>query len=268
MGLQEVQEEIKEELAKLEGADKEEVVQEETKIIEEAPVEEVIAEEETVEESDEEEKEPELDSTGYARLRRELAAEKKLRAEAEARNNPSEQSVEIAQDDHVNSEIADIINDRKYQKASEEFASLEEGFKSNVPDYDAISNGYKTALYQSIRVQNPEKSHSELLRETRDTMLRKAGTYVNKGLDPIQELYEEAKALGIKPIASEQEEKEEIVKPDLKNIAKNKAKNAGTIGAPGSGTGGQLTQEGAASLTTAEWSKLSAAEKTRLMSGG
>ena len=278
MSLQDVQDELKAQLAEINGEEAEEEVVDD--VVEEEATDEVVEEtteedqEETTDEEakvedDEKVEDPELDSTGYAKLRRELAAEKKLRAEAEAKLvNPDAKAVEVDQSEVVNQEVNDLLQERRLQKASQEFADLEEGFKANVPDYDGISNAYKSALYQSIRMQNPRKTHVQLLEDTRNTLLYKANGYINSGLDPIQELYEEAKSLGITPVAAETEAKAEVLKPNLSNVAKNKAKNAGMVAAKGSGAGGQLTREGAVDLTAGEWSKLSAGEKARLLSNG
>jgi len=92
---------------------------------------------------------------------------------------------------------------------------------------------------------------------------------MQKGLDPIEEMYHEAKELGYSapPKAVEQEEKKEI-KPDLDKIAANRARNAGTAAAKGTGTSGQLTGSTAATLTAKEWAALPKAEKDRILNGG
>ena len=273
MGLQETLEEQRKDLEEALSNEQPEVVEEAVEeVVAEEPAEEVEAEEVKEESSDEEEpkveeKEPEIDASGYARMRRELAAEKKLRAEAEAKlTNPIEEPV-ADESNGINEEVMSVIQDRRIEKASQEFAGLETEFSKNVPDYEGVSNAYKQALYQSIRLQNPTKNHNQLLEDTRNKLLQTAGEYVNKGLDPIQEMYEMAKSLGMAPVQQEQAV-EEVIKPDLSNIAKNKAKNAGMIAAKGSSAGGQLTREGAATLTTGEWAKLSASEKQRILYGG
>lgn len=285
MGLQETLEEQKKELE--EALDKESEAhpeaEEETLILIDEPIVEEVEEttEDSTDESDEsaeeptdeakeevKEEEPEMDVSGYARLRRELAAQKKLTADAEDKAlNPITEEVDQSQ--AQNNEVEDMLQERRLQKASGEFSALESEFSSNVPDFEDVSIAYKTALYQSIRVQNPRKSHVELLEETRNTLLHKASNYMNKGLDPIQEMYEEAKSLGFKALPKQEHQaQEEEIKPDLNKIAKNKSKNAGMVATQGGGAGATLTREAANELTSGEWAKLSASEKARILGGG
>jgi len=237
---------------------------------EETPVEEVVEEtpevkEEVKEEPKEEAKEEKPDASAFARMRRELAAAKK---EAEELKQKLSKPVEEPEDnyDPAVAELQAIFEERQIAKATEEFVILEENFKQSVPDYEDVSNAYRAAIYQSLKIQSPYKSHTELLRDTKTTLLKKAGTFVNQGLDPILELYEEAKSLGIRPQAKAPVV-EEAKKPSLDTIAKNKSRNSGMMGAGGDGTGGQLTAETASGLTVSEWSKLPANEKRRLMGG-
>lgn len=215
-----------------------------------------------------------LDDKGFARLRREKAALEKKLKDAEAKiANPDGEEKEADASTGMNEEFLDIIQERRIEKATREFAVLEEDFKKNVSDFDDISNGYKAALYQSLRLQNPRRSHVELLEDTKNVLLNKAGMYIKQGLDPIQEMYEEAKSLGFKAISKEEAKDDEgnedpEIKPDLDKIAKNKKKNAGMVGGKGAGAGGQLTRESAADMTSGEWMRLPAAEKKRILSGG
>jgi hypothetical protein len=227
-------------------------------------VEEVKEPEEVKEEVKEETKQEEKpDAAAFARMRRELAAAKKEAEELKSKMK-SEETTDY--DAKVSNDLEEILRERQITKATQEFVILEENFKSTVPDYEDISNGYKEAIYQSLKIQNPYKSHIELLNDTKMTLLVKAGQFVNQGLDPIQELYEEAKSLGIRPnVKADEPLKEEVKKPKLDVIAKNKARNGGMLGAEGSGSGGLITKEMAAEMTVAEWSKLSASEKARLL---
>lgn len=264
-----LEEEIERMKKELEGNENEtEVNVDETKTEQEPEketVEEVKEPKEVKEEPKEEPKQEEKpDAAAFARMRRELAAAKKEAEELKNKMNSTEETTDY--DAKVSNDLEEILRERQITKATQEFVILEENFKSTVPDYEDISNGYKEAIYQSLKIQNPYKSHIELLNDTKMTLLVKAGKFVNQGLDPIQELYEEAKSLGIRPnVKAEEPVREEVKKPKLEVIAKNKARNGGMLGAEGSGSGGLITKEMAAEMTVAEWSKLSASEKARLL---
>lgn len=217
-----------------------------------------------VEEKKEEEEKP--DAAAFARMRRELNALKKQK---------TEKKEEVAEDPQkqVNDALVEVIQTVREQKAEKEFAILESSFASQTPDYNDVSNQYKAALYNSLRLQNPRKSHAELLDMTKQSLLIKAGGYVNDGLDPIQEMYEEAKMLGFKVLPKEQpkeeakEEEPKELKPDPAKLAANRARNAGTAGAKGAGGEGQITRAAAAELSVKDWMKLPASEKARLLGG-
>lgn len=245
---------------------KDEPVVEDEEVKEEAkdpPKEE--AKDETKDEPKPEEK---LEDKDYARIRRENAALKKKLEEKQA---PKEEASEDNQE-AINRVLVDVIQTVQEQKAEREFANLETSFAENNADYHDVSNQYKVALYQSLRLQNPRESHASLLEKTKKSLLIKAGTYMSEGLDPIQEMYEEAKSLGFKA-TPKQEEKEEVkeekeIKPDMAKVAANRARNAGTVGAKGAGGNGTMTRAAAADMPVHEWAKLPAAEKKRLLGGG
>jgi len=212
----------------------------------------------------------ELDDAGYARLRREKAAAEKRAREAEERlaalqTRETQEVVETQIDPAIN----ELIEEVRINKAGREFNNLEAEFSQTTPDYEDVSNAYKAALYQSIRVQNPSMRHEQLLEETNKKLLYKASQYLNRGFNPIEEMYYEAKTLGFKARPKEVEQKEEkVLKHDLSKIAANKARNAGTAAAKGAGDRAELTLAVAAELPAHEWAKLPASEKRRLLNGG
>lgn len=292
MGLHEVIEETKKQLAEIgeseveenlesEGEEDQEDLEDEegsSELAEDDEGNEDLPEEKT-EDAPEEKK---LDDAGYARLRREAAANKKLaeenkrRAEELERENASlrergtsdsGKEAERATSSEVPSELIDIIERERVLKAAREFTQLEENFKRSAPeDFEGVSSAYKAALYQSIRVQNPRMGHEELLEATHKSLLLKASNYLNAGYDPIEELYEEAKALGFK--AQPQEEKREVErKPDLNKVAMNRKRNAGMAVSKGDAGLPQHTKKSATELTVAEWARLPVAEKQRLLYG-
>jgi hypothetical protein len=288
MSLQDVIEETKKQLEKAVNAEtvnaETEVAVEETTEEVEQPNEETAAEEpnkETEKAPDKEEPKTEKveakttptkeESAEFARLRREKqAAERELKALKEKLEGKPEK--ELAPEEAINQELIDVIQTSRIQKAEKEFAMLESAVFQENPEAEETANAYKAAIYQSIKIQNPRKSHAELLDMTKNTLLMKAGDYVRRGLNPIQELLDEAGSLGIKPQRAEKESEEEEIQPkkaDLSKIAANKKRNAGTAGASGNAGGsGQITPAKAATMTSAEWSKLPTAERQRLMRGG
>ncbi len=278
MTLEEEIEETKKLLADAQAKEGEEFEDEEQTAEEETEEEAVEEPEAKVEEPVKEEpKEEKLDDSGYARLRREKAAAEKLarekeqeladlRAQLAAKQEPT-QEVETPQ---LPPELQSIIEKERYNQAGREFNAYEEQFRRKAPDYDDVSNAYKQALAQSIKIQNPRISVDELIEKTNEVLLKKAGSYLRAGFDPIEEMYYEAKELGFKAIPKEvaKEEPEKELKPDLAKVAANKARNAGTTGAKGAGERGQLTLAAAAEMPAMEWARLPAAEKKRILAGG
>lgn len=238
------------------------------------------AKEEPVKEEPVKEEPEKLDDSGYARLRREKAAAEKLAREKEqeladlkaqlaAKQEPLDQPQFTEQ--YIPPELQSIIEKERYNQAGREFNAFEDQFRRKVLDYDDVSNAYKQALAQSIKVQNPRISTDDLIERTNLALLKKAGAYLNQGFDPIEEMYYDAKEyLGIKAAPKEvaKEEPAKDLKPDLSKVAANKARNAGTAGAKGAGERGQITLAVAAEMSVKEWASLPAAEKKRILAGG
>lgn len=268
MGLLEDAEDLKKQLKELEEKpEAEEIVEEEVK--EEEPVEEEKPEPEVKEEKPEPKPEPkeELDDAGFARIRREnLAMKREIEALKAVKPEPVAETVEQPTLSPV---LEEIVKDYQFNLAGQEFNNLEMSFKRTVPDYDDISNAYKADLYRSVKLDNPRWSEDMVLKETNKKLLTKASQYYNQGLDPIQEMYEDAKALGYKarqPEAKAEVREEKEIKPDMKKVADNRSRNSGMAGAK-SGLGGQpdMTREVGATLPPAEWARLPASEKRRLL---
>jgi len=279
MSLFEEMEQLKKQIESAELAEAEEV-EEVEESAEESPAEEeaqdpVEAVEEEKKESVVEEKKEETDSAGAARLRREAAAERKknealqreideLRASQKAA--VKDEVEEIASRQETPPEIASLVEEQRIRGAEREFAALEEKFQRTAPDYESVSQQYALALAQSIKIQNPRMSNIEVAEQTKRTLLAKAGDYVRKGYDPIEELYHEAKELGFKAQEKKAEvAQEEELKPDLSKVAKNRAKSTGMAASSGRSEG-KLTKAAAADLSVGEWAKLPKEEKRRLLS--
>lgn len=229
--------------------------------------------EEKAEEKVEEKAEEKIDDSGYARLRREAAAsKKKAEAESEKAAQRSEEveslkaelaalKGESAPQDKLSPILNDIVNDHQIKQMERGFRTIEDQFKSRTPDYEAVSSEYAQALAQSIRIQNPRMSATQIAEQTKFAILNKAENFAQRGLDPAEELYHEARDLGFS--GKKQEEKKEA-KPDMAKLAANRARNAGTAAASGKSEG-SLTKAAAAEMPNSEWMKLTAEEKSRLM---
>lgn len=206
----------------------------------------------------------------FARMRREKRALEKRIAELEsAKNQPPKDHDEGDQAAAVNEELRDILYQRKVEKAEREFLEMEQSFRASAADYDDVSQQYKAGVYQAQRIMDPKASHYELLERTKMQILNTASKYINQGYDPIEELYNEAKHLGMgaaQPASQSQEDqpkKAPVV--DHNKLAKNRSKNAGTLGTPGNSGKPQITKEVAASMPPSEWAKLSSDEKKRII---
>ncbi len=270
---------------------KEQLIEEEKKDAAPEPETEGEAAEQKVETPKEEEKKPEVeekpkeevkeqpkeespDALAFQRVRREAAAAKRLAEEKETEISelkaklaaPKEEAVEQPA---VDPEIQSMLQSHRMVQAEKEFMSLESKFASSNPDYHAVSSEYALALAQSIKIQNPRLSSAEVAEETKKAIIVKSANFLNKGFDPIEELYNEAKELGFKGNSFKKETKEEPkeeIKPDMKKLAENRAKSTGMTASSGESKG-QLTKQAAADLTTAEWMKLPKSEKQRLLYG-
>lgn len=261
------------------------------------------AEEKVEEKPAEAEKTEELDASGYARLRREAAANKKRADELEARlaavvapviQQPVQAPAIAAEPDKAKDPVAwftwrdqqreQEIKELKTWKetvsqqtaevqletaAAREFQTIEAEFKASVPDFDAVADNFNNKLAQSVAMLEPHLTPDQVMAKVKDRVLRMAGEYVRQGLNPVEELYHLSKErYGYKAPVDDGEEEPAPKKPDLAKVAANRKRNAGTAGAKGSGSMPQLTREVAADMPVHEWAALSADEKRRLLNAG
>lgn len=263
---------MKEELAKGENPEEEEIEEAEEEAAPEPEEKEPEKEEEKPEpEAKPEEKKEELDNAGYARLRREAAAEKhraqqleKEIAELRATREVAEAPAQIP----LPPELQSVVDDNRISRAEREFAILENKAKQIHPEYGAVASEYAAAMYQSIRVQNPRKSDVELNEMTKKAILMKAGEYARQGYEnPVEEMYHEARELGFtgKSFQKQEAPREEKIEPDLKKVAENRKRSTGMAANNGRSEGLMTLAHAATELTAAEWAKLPASEKKRLM---
>lgn len=273
MSLEQVQEELKKQLAEAEAAEnKVEEPQPEPEPEKEAEKEpEKPAEPEKTDENKQKE-----ENERFARLRREVADAKKAKEELERRLADLERAkpVEQAQVQEPESVelppvVQDIIQEHTLTRAERELATFEADVRAQNPDYDAVAGQYTQSVYNGLRVLNPDMSQGQLAELTKRKVLEIAGTLLKNGYsNPVEELYHRAKEMGFRaPEKKAEEQKEEReVKPDMAKVAANRARSAGMAAASGEERG-LMTKEAAAGLTAAEWMKLPIAERQRLMYG-
>jgi hypothetical protein len=213
-----------------------------------------------------EEKKEEIDASAYARMRRELAAERKRNEELARKVSSPEQAPE--QENLYARELERIIEKNRREEAAREFVVLEESFKRSVPDYDAVIGDYVPNLVQAIRIQNPRISEAQAQEEAQNVILRRASEYLRNGFDPIQELYEEAKSLGYGKSQPQRQQaveapvkKQEVKKPDYNKLAENRVRNSGMAAAKGVGKSlDHLTLESIASMKPKDMARLTKAQ--------
>lgn len=250
-------------------------------------VEEEAEEEETDDTGEEEEEQPAkeeepaakeepLDAAGYARLRREKEAEKRRADELEAKlaalsKQAPVKHVEEAQTETpaIPPEMEAIIQNERLNAAEREVIRMEREFMEAAPeDYQDVVNQYKAQVYQSVMIDNPDLSHEEILGETRKKLLYRASAYAQRGYNPVEKMYLDARKV-YRPVAKQADaEPVEKLKPDPAKLAANRQRNAGMAAAGGRSTGAQITREVAATYSPKEWAKLPKEEKDRLMKGG
>lgn len=265
MSLEQEIEDTKAKLAEALEAEKEpEKVEEPVEVPEEKPIEE----EKPKEEPKTEEK---PDDSAFARLRRESAANKRRAEEAEAaRDAALAKPTEVEEPvDAVAPELDSIIRDHRTARAEKEFKVFESQVRSSNPEYDAVTAEYAQALQGAIKIQNPRLSAPEIAELTKEALLQKAGKYARDGYaNPVEELFHEAKELGFTGASFQQkEEAKETPQPDMKKLAENRKRSAGTAGTSGE----SKTDMNRASIiqngmpTNEEWQRLTPSQKREIL---
>lgn len=263
-------------LAEMVEPEKEDESPSEPEKVEEEPSKEP---EKPAEEPKVEEKKPEEeDAKGAARLRIEAKKEReradKLAEELKELRAAKEKPADASAEEEQPAEISEIILDKKYDKATDEFKNFEEEVRATNPEYDAVAAEYAAAIKWKVRLDNPKLKGEALNKATMREILNQAGTYAAKGYEnPVEAMFNEAKELGFTGAsakeadpAKETEEKAKA-KPDMKKVAENRAKSSGMAGSGGGDARGQLTKKYAVeNFTLADFSKLSDAEAAALLS--
>lgn len=227
----------------------------------------------------EEPKSDDVDPSAYARLRRQLAEERRARMDAEealARpkvevKQPLSFEVEERAKPVSDPEIEQIKATVRRNNDEKALMRIEDDFQREQPDYLETVSEYKKAIYFANKTRFPRASHADIIDLTTKEILDKANNAAARGYNPAEQMFEEAKLLGLKPqkkeIVKEEAVKEEP-KPDLRKIQQNKSRNAGTAAAKGAGSSGIVSREAASTMTSGEWMKLPKSERQRILRGG
>lgn len=288
MGLMEQIEEDKKKLAEM--TSEEEETKEEEAEAEEEPEETEDGGEEIDAASKEE---APKDDAGYARLRRETAAAKKLAEErerelAELRAAQTKPAVEVKDDAEpdlekdpaawlkwnkrqTDSQIAEVKawkeerdkterQSQIYTQAINGFKAYEADFAGTVMDYDDRAAFFNKKVTQGFRDLYPTMPDEAIQSRVVEHVLKMAAEFAAQGLNPAEELYHLAsEKYGYAGAASKEE-----LKPDLAKVAANRRRNAGMAGAKGRGGEGDISPKIAASMPAKEFAKLSKADKDKI----
>jgi hypothetical protein len=250
-------------------------------VVEDKPEEEVAPEVVEPEKPVEEAPKPaveEEDAKGAARLRIEAKKEReradKLAAELAAeREAKREAAPEEERQEAFQTEILEVIQEKKRADATKEFLAYEEDVRAKDPAYDAVAREYAMAMMTSVRLENPRLQGAALQEAAMNKIINRAAQYAAKGYDnPVEALYNEAKELGFTGASYKADDEgtpekvETKPKPDMKKVGENRSKSPGMAGTGGGDAQGQLTKKYAVdNFTLADFEKLSQDEAARLM---
>lgn len=156
--------------------------------------------------------------------------------------------------------------ERKIGAAIAEVESLSAQKKTVLPDIDDARQHLVNGLSRSYRIAGVSQDKIDALVNRK--IIEVAALAQQAGHDPIEALYDfTINELGYEPRdASPKDDvsSEDAKQPDMRRLADNRSRNAGTAAARGRG-GKSLTLQEAVSMSTEEWARLPKAEQERLM---
>ncbi|MDP9195207.1 MAG: hypothetical protein M3O22_00285 [Pseudomonadota bacterium] len=152
---------------------------------------------------------------------------------------------------------------RLYQSAVQEFTGYEGEFKKNAQDYEAVARHLRQRLGDSLHALYPNAADNQVEAAVDQQILRFASEYARQGLNPVEELYHITK----EKYGYRSTEPEKKKGPDLATIEKNKKRSASPLSAGGQSSGARLTAEAAASMSLAEFSRLTPSQLAELERG-
>lgn len=158
-------------------------------------------------------------------------------------------------------------------RAEQEFSNYEAGVRTQYSDFKDVSNHYVNVLAAGIKALYPDITPDKLGEAVKMRVMQRAGEFQRLGYEnPVEAMYHECKAkFGYTPPVAKTDDhestEEKQVKPDMKKVAENRARNAGTAGAAGRGSGGQVTRKALGDMTTEEYMKIPYAERVKIIKG-
>jgi len=270
----EIEELEKQEQELLKGTEEPVLELQEEAIEDVATEDEVKQDEEVVEpkQEDKKQEEPAVDHAAIARANYEARELKRrnqeLQEELERLRNPQPQIPKREEDweGHIEAKAETLEQrlTRIEQKEKEEKLisaarsdmnmKYENAFIAQTPDYEAAKLFIFEKIASQIYDANPKLNIDELRTATEKAFLIRSANLETAGLDPAYGMYEIAKRSGYSPKQQEQEVKK--VQPQLKVIAENKKRTAGTASGSGSSSG-RYTASDILNMSNAQRAKLS-----------
>lgn len=119
--------------------------------------------------------------------------------------------------------------ERMVQTAIQEFKTYESQFAKTVEDYNPAASYLENKIADSLSTLYPTASEAQITQAVNQQLLQMAAQFAAQGLNPAEELYHLAYDKGY---AKADEDKKDL-KPDMKKVAANRARNAGTAGSTG-----------------------------------
>lgn len=152
---------------------------------------------------------------------------------------------------------------QQYNAAVEEFLTLESEFKAKTPDYEQAAKHLEKRVKDSFQTLYPSLQGKQLDQAVAAQILQWAGEYARAGQPVMESLYQLNKErFGYAPAPVEQ--KKEAPKVDLKAIDANKKRSATGQYAGGEGGAQDPSLESMGTMTMAQFSKLTPAQRAAL----
>lgn len=235
--------------------------------IQEDDVEEIEAEDEDIDEesaddSDDDLEEEKPDNAAFAKLRRELAAEKKRNEELKQRFEKPQEEDEIQETSHDDA-YKELLIEKQYRDAEIEFQGMEQEFSQGYDDYNDAAAAYASAMYHSLKFQNPDLPDSKVQLMTKRAILHRASEDLRNGYDPIERIYNAGKQY----IPKEEKKETPMKRKSVSDIKKNQ-KRSSSMASSGSSSTPTMTADAAANMPLSEFAKLSETERRELLSNG
>lgn len=153
---------------------------------------------------------------------------------------------------------------QQYNAAVEEFLTLESEFKAKTPDYEQAAKHLEKRVKDSFQTLYPQLQGKQLDQAVAAQILQWAGEYARAGQPVMESLYalnKERFGYAPAPVEAKEEPKPKV---DLKAVEANKKRSATGQYAGGEGGAQDPTLESIGSMTIAQFSKLTPAQRAAL----